>query len=231
MELEVKDLEELLQEELPLECAIHAHLIGNEFRRCSGAVVVEHGACKEVSDEFVWFADTAEILKSQKEDLEELEVERQEWFAESFIGSPYSWWLDDFIDKVNVAQGKKEPSDPSNCNSPNTYRSSTNTSGLVSFLSLLGRASAGAYNEYDSLPHVQAARTSSAREEAISTREKAISKCPQDVAEVICKNAPNTMSIERKSNSKGDRYKCYDVNGILLGRVFGASGQRYWKKA
>ena len=52
---------------------------------------------------------------------------------------------------------------------------------------------------------------------------------PQEVQQLIAKNAPNTASVQEKGNNKGIRYKCYNSNGKCLGRIKGKPNSRYWE--
>ncbi len=51
----------------------------------------------------------------------------------------------------------------------------------------------------------------------------------EDVQRLIERYAPQTVRVEKKSNSQGSRYKCYDSNGYCIGRVKGKLGDRYWE--
>ena len=61
--------------------------------------------------------------------------------------------------------------------------------------------------------------------------EKAIESLKPDVQRLIRKYAPETVSVDKKSNLLSrSRYKCYDASGNVLGRVRGGShGDRYWQ--
>ena len=50
-----------------------------------------------------------------------------------------------------------------------------------------------------------------------------------DVHQVIMAYAPSTARVEKKTNSEGARYKCYDQSDNYLGQVRGKVGNRYWK--
>lgn len=50
-----------------------------------------------------------------------------------------------------------------------------------------------------------------------------------DVYQIILAYAPNTVRVEKKTNSQGARYKCYDQSNNYLGQVRGKLHSRYWK--
>ena len=52
---------------------------------------------------------------------------------------------------------------------------------------------------------------------------------PQEVQKLIAQNAPHTVSVQKKGNKKGIRYKCYDSNGKCIGRIKGKPNARYWE--
>ncbi|MGL4882373.1 MAG: GIY-YIG nuclease family protein [Waterburya sp.] len=52
---------------------------------------------------------------------------------------------------------------------------------------------------------------------------------PQEVQNIILQNAPSTINVQVKGNSKGKRYKCYDSHGRCIGRIKGSQGSLYWQ--
>ena len=59
---------------------------------------------------------------------------------------------------------------------------------------------------------------------------EAIRHLKPDVQRLIEKYAHETVRVSKSTNFLGQsRYKCYDLNGNVLGRVRGDSSNRYWQ--